>query len=221
MIVANNFIFIHKGKTGGDKFYELMNTHKVFRDSIMHQDYICGKDGRNSNSLKHNSLWWLYQQHYNIDAMKFVMGFRQLPSWLLSVTNHHFYDKYVDNPVAVRRINEQLNQGLIIKNKHNSDRLDIYNDWNWIYADNSWQDLIRLASPPTLIRQEYLLKDFNQKIAIPYYNIELTNDYNNLINAFDKTDSPFRVNDMETIYKNNPLWTKLEKELYNDKHSYC
>jgi hypothetical protein len=221
MIVANDFVYFHKGKTGGDKFYELINKHEIFRDSIIYQDYIRGKDGRNINSLKHNTLWWLKQNNYNTEFMDYVMGFRQLPSWLLSFANHHLYEPYKDTDVAIKHINKQLNKGLIIKHGDSLliEELNIYDDWNWIYADNFWQILIQLKNKPIFIRQEYLLEDFNRKIALPYYNIKLKQDDNNLINNFDKSDSPFKISNIETIYRDNPLWTKLEKELYNDKDS--
>ncbi len=218
MIVTNDFVFFHKGKTGGDKFYELINKHEIFRDSIIHQDYIRGKNGRNINALKHSSFWWLEKSNYDTDCFVYVLGLRKLSSWILSFANHHLYKLYKNTDVAIKHINKQLNKGLIIKHGSNLSvkNLDIYDDWNWIYADHFWSELTRLKKMPIFIRQEYLLKDFNQRIAIPYYDTALSNDYDNLINAFGKTDSPFTINDIETIYRNNPTWSDIERKLYND-----
>lgn len=216
MIITNDFIYFHKGKTGGDKFYNLMNSQKNFKDSIIYQNYTPDNNGRNTNQRKHGNIWQLQRQYCDINTIQCVLGFRKLSSWLLSFANHHLYNRF-KKPSDIKHINTQLNQGLIIK--HDTilpTDIDIYNDWNWIYADNVWQLLLRFNKKPEFIRQEYLLKDFNVKIAKPYYNIVLSERHNNLINNFNQSNSPFRINDMETIYKNNPFWTKLEKELYND-----
>ena len=217
MIVTNDFVFLHKGKTGGDKFYELINKHEIFRDSIIYQDYIQGKDGRNINSLKHNSFWWLERNNYNTENLDYVMGFRKLSSWILSFANHHLYNLYKDTDIAIKHINKQLNKGLIIKHGSNWSvkNLDIYDDWNWIYADHFWLELARFERMPIFIRQEYLLEDFNRKVGLPYFQTKLKQDDNNLINNFDKSDSPFKINDIETIYRNNPTWSDIERKLYD------
>ncbi len=220
MIVTNDFVYFHKGKTGGDKFYSLMNSNTCFTESIVYQNYNPGKYGRNNNWQKHNSIFDLLRLGYDIDTLRCFLGFRKLSSWLLSFANHHFYNNFKYD-CAIEHINKKLNKGLIIKHNDPSllKELNIYDDWNWIYADTIWHVLTQLTNKPTFIRQEYLLEDFNQKIAIPYYNVKLSNGYNNLINAFDKSDSPFKINDIETIYRNNPKWSDIEKELYNDENS--
>jgi len=223
MILTDNFLYIHKGKTGGDKFHQLMNINKVFISSIRYQSYWPNELGQNINPNKHYEYWASRRLLGTvIDSLDIIFSFRKLSSWLLSFANHHLYDLYIDDSVALKHINAQLNKGLIpkhfMKNRIDSG-VDIYDDWTWMFADSFWNTYHQIKVRPKFIRQEYLLKDFNNKVAIPYYNMALSEWTNTQINAFDKSDSPFKINDTETIYRNNPLWTKLEKELYNDEDS--
>lgn len=229
MILTDKFLYIHKGKTGGDKFHQLMNINKVFTDSIRYQTYWPNELGENTDPNKHHEYWAGVRLLGSIiDSVEIIFGFRKLSSWLLSFANHHLYDRYIDDSVAIGHINAQLNKGFIpkhfMRNRITSEEeeeieVDIYDDWTWMFADSFWGTYNQIKTKPKFIRQEYLLKDFNDKVAMPYYNIRLSEWTNNKINAFDKSDSPFKINDIETIYRNNPLWTKLEKELYDDQDS--
>jgi hypothetical protein len=215
MIVTNDFVFLHRGKTGGDKFTQLMNSNNVFKNSIIYQNYNPNEEQHNADPDKHHD-YFAAKKYFgeHVDSLSIILGFRKLSSWLISCANQHFLEKYTSTK-DIRHLNKQLNQGLIIKFNLLGNEYNIYDSWNWLYADNFWNVFTQINNKPSFIRQEYLLKDFNNIIAKPYYDIELSSWNNTLINKFEGT-SPFKITKkgFETMYSNNPLWTSLEKELY-------
>ena len=216
MIITRHFIFIHFGKTGGDKFFQLMN--KYYAYDILTQHYVKGDDHTNTNPEKHmqmENIRKIYAQQFNLKYLDHVVGFRKLTNWICSHNSHQLTNKYkdIDNK-KLDFVNEQSNQGKIIRSNSST---NIYDSDNWLYADNALYPALQGTICPIFIRQEKLLADFISKIAYRYYDSQNIEDNTIINSAYSEYQVTIDTDNLATIHKNNPFWSEMEERIYSDE----
>lgn len=196
MIITNEFIWLHFGKTGGDMFHYLMN--KYYKDKIVFQH-------KTTDPNKHQNITFVKQKHIK-NNIKYLMGFRKLPSWILSHNKHHLKKKYKNIGVEKYLINTTKENRLIIHSK----RTDFTPD---CVLKNIIKNLD--INDINFIRQEYLLTDSYNILGKFYgYNENILLDKETKNKNYKDFDLYLSSDEIEYLYKNNPIWASLEKQIY-------
>lgn len=192
MIITKEFIWFHLGKTGGDMFHYLMN--KYYKEHIIFQHDT--KDPR-----KHIKVPPKEYEHIK----KYVIGFRRLPSWIISHNRHKLKNecKYLSYEEIVEHTK---NNTLVFKSSFSSP--DIFLK-GYVHRD--------MIDRTSFIRQEYLLEDFT-KIIGNYLGKNKTiieEEKKTIKNSNTETKQIKLTNEEEKLlYKLNPFWSSIESVLY-------
>jgi hypothetical protein len=196
MIITNEFIWLHFGKTGGDMFHYLMN--KYYSDKIVFQH-------KTTDPNKHQNITFVKQKHIKNNT-KYLMGFRKLPSWILSHNKHHLRKKYKDIGVEKYLINATKENKLIIHSKKTDFK-----------PDDMLKDISENLNIKNInfIRQEYLLRDSYNILGTFYgYNENILLEEEMKNKNFVNFDCCLSNDDIIYLYKNNPTWASLENQIY-------
>jgi len=192
MIITKEFIWFHLGKTGGDMFHYLMN--KYYKEHIIFQHDI--KDPH-----KHVNVPPKEYEHIK----KYVMGFRRLPSWIISHNRHKLKNecKYL----SYEEVEEHTkNNRLVFPGFFSS-------------PDSFLKEYVRsdMIDRTNFIRQEYLLEDF-AKIIGRYLgkNRTIIDEEKETIKNSNKATKQITLTHKEKdlLYKSNPFWRNIESVLY-------
>lgn len=190
MIVAKDFIWLHMGKTGGNMFHYLMN--KYYQKHIIFQHSI-------DDPLKHCNYRNIPENYKTIN--NYILGFRKLPSWIISHNRHHHSSQ--DNTVLYEatKSGRLMFQGKITNN----------------IPDNMLYNFISIPTNQNIefIRQEFLLQDFVNITSKYFIKNDLILDETTRMNQNNVAPKiELTQQDIDNLYKNNPSWSSIEKQIY-------
>jgi hypothetical protein len=192
MIITKEFIWFHVGKTGGDMFHYLMN--KYYKEHIIFQHDIEDLD-------KHVTIPPREYKHIK----KYVMGFRRLPSFIIS-HNRHQLRYECKNMSYEEAVEHTKNNRLVFKGFFSS-------------PDSFLKEYVRsdMIDRTNFIRQEYLLEDFT-KITGNYMGenkIIIEEEKETIKNSNMETQQITLTHEEKNfLYKSNPFWSNIESVLY-------
>lgn len=212
MIIGNNFVWGHIPKTGGtsaEKIFDIIGENT----KIIHID-------RRKNVLKHDNFDIKQKRlKINLDQKrKRILNIRRLPIWVLSFANHKSWKiPFTRQDVLNGRVNslypldnmkvKTLEEAWRSTKVYNPDeflehfmcgRVD-----HWIRTEYLAQDTINVMANYTK-----LSKNQKDRIKKVYLN---KRSYNKNIKDWFQTKK-----EMKQIYDKNPLWSKVELEIYGN-----
>lgn len=208
MVIGQDFVWAHMGKTGGD------SVHKMF-EAISKRYIVFADDVRKPD--KHFSFT-KREADMGIDltqSRKRILNIRRLPSWALSYGYHKQHrqgvpfdkQKLLEGIVAVRKRQVALPDGSlgqetdystidqILKNQM-CERVDY-----WIRTEYLAQDFITVMS-------HFVTITWWQRLRIKW-------THRNSNSKYDKDImSHFSKEDLKKLYAACPLWAEIEKQCY-------
>lgn len=207
MVIGKKFAWAHFGKTGGDsvhRMFQVISRHVLYADPIERPE-------------KHLTFH-VNERRLGYDlthSRKRIMNIRRLPSWLLSFMNHKH--KFHSVPI----LKESYLRGAVLFERNDPDALGNGAAPNFmeVKIDKMLEDFM-CDRIDYWIRTEYLADDFimvmgrfmpinaSQKREIRKIRINVNQDYDRDIFRNFSTD------ELELIYRNCPLWTRIEREAF-------
>jgi len=192
MVIGERFAWGHLQKTAGDATLGLF---RLFPDLIVYSD------PRNVEE-KHASF---SSRAAEIDGKLLAANFRRLPDWTLSWAQHRArYSKRPDGrPVAMSSPHQMA------ENARADKRLSILTDDGRYHIDR-WIRMELLAADFTAFVSE--LTDVSEQDRERIAGFELVNalDYDHDITHW------FTPEQVQRLYRNNPLWASIEERVYGD-----
>lgn len=202
MIITEKYNYFHIPKTGGTKLRQLL-----MEFSIQHNNTLLWHGvGKNQMHIQE------VPEEYAGDKRKTLISFRKLSDLILShnafFLRWGFEKKY--DPDLWDFVKEQSISGKIYDfnptNKKIEDR--------FVTVDESYERLLKIKDA-FYIRQEYLLEDtYNFIYSICMKSDKLILSRGDRVNGNQFPQFMLSDTDKKQMYKHNPLWTNLEKELY-------
>lgn len=191
MIWTPHFVVGHIGRTGGDavKF-------------LMHATLLVGQ-GEHQELEPNLKITGLFNEdkHRPFDGSEpmRVLGIRRLPSWIMSIRNHHRVYARVD-------IGDAENCSLMTNGDDELRRFTADGAWDvshWLRCEYLRDDvcalLTKIYRERFTHRMKAVLYAAETKAAVPYNH-----------NAFDF----FNAKQMNRLYEANPRWAEVEYRLY-------
>jgi hypothetical protein len=194
MVIGHDFVWAHLGKTGGDA------TLALFR---LFPRIVLSADNPDTNA-KHATF---RARKDEIAGKRLILNIRRLDAWALSHAQHRasrgLYPDY--KPMPLSSPDEMADSSLA------DDTLSHYLDSGRIKIDR-W------------FRTEYLALDF-----LPFVSelTQVTPEERDQVLSFGMINAGrydhdlanwFTPEQRERLYKNNPLWAAIERELYDRPH---
>ena len=206
MILTDKFVWFHFGKTAGDF------TRNVFETYIPEQ--ITDSIGT-LNKNKHIRPVDFYVKNKNLSDLPAIINFRKLSTWICSYNRHHLI--HVLNKSEEIQYDlvdfcaKQTKNGLVIQNPSKICNMDI-RDWG---SADIFMDAVYLTHKFQFIRFENIQKDL-EKLIEKYFQKKIHINKNKINQNIVVPTISLTKNDIAKIYDNNPKWSKLEKEVYNE-----
>lgn len=201
MIITDKYNYFHIPKTGGTKLRELFIKYSIKSNNLLVWQ------GTGIGEMHTQKVPTEY-----FDKRQTVMGFRKLPDLILS---HNVFflrwtlEKGYDEDLWALIKGESIKGNIYDFNNKDSLIKDRFRS-----VDTAYKTLLEMKDV-SYIRQEYLLEDaysFIKSICLDCDEDILKESKRVNGNNFPQ---PMLTNkDIKNMYKNNPLWTKKEKELY-------
>jgi hypothetical protein len=197
MVISESFVWAHLPKTGGTTtlgMFKNLDVDLIFdnnSDPKKHHTYSVRKSIYDSNKASNGLL-------ESIDGKDRILGFRRLPSFLLSFYYHR--KKFSNLNIDLEDIKK-----CIIDNATCDELLVGYEPKkikHWLRAENLSGDFINVMSDYTNI---------NESVKSTLYKLrDNTNNYNRDI------FSHFTKEEIHKMYQLSPLWSEYEKEIYGN-----
>lgn len=193
MIVGESFIWVHLGKTGGKTnrmAIELIEDEKLEKIYKL-PDHHYGVEEYEKKNKK------------SIGSRRVIVGFRQLYTWIQSfhMQNHnHRSEELIDlerNGLIKKR------SGQIIR----PDELLL----RYIGSESNIENI-------TFLRVEYLEEDFLNAFEKNVFSHDKLSEICKVkVGAKDYYRTNFSSEEIKTIYDNNPIWKKIEENIYRQE----
>lgn len=203
MIITEKYNYFHIPKTGGTKLRQLLTEFSIQKNNGLIWQGV-GKEEMHLQEIP---------EEYAGDKKKTLIGFRKLSDLILS-HNAFFlrwgFEKKFD-PDLWDFVKEQTISGRIYdfnskSRKQTKDR--------FVTVDESYERLLKIKNA-FYIRQEYLLEDTYNFIQSVCINCDPSILYRgDRVNGNQFPQFMLSDKDKKQMYKDNPVWTKIEKELY-------
>lgn len=196
MVIGETFAWAHLPKTGGDA------TLLLFR---LVPELIVFADDAGTNA-KHDPF---SVREKEIEGKRRIANLRRLPSWMLSHAMHESrYWRYPDgSPFPLPTPDEIAHRTLADKKLSILTTTGRFNVDRWLRMEFLREDFLELVSELIDVTEERK----QQILAAPLANVT----------AYDHDVSNwFSPEQIERMYKNNPVWASIEKELYGSELGY-
>lgn len=191
MIWTPYFTIGHIGRTGGDSVKFIMAAVLDIADSY---------GNPTESNLKITSIYGDNKHRpFNGTEPLRVLGIRRLPSYIISIRQHHIVNARVEpwNAEFCSKLKNADNEILRITNnrKYTIDR--------WIRAEYMRDDISKLLT-------EFYKERFTTKMKAVLYNVVGKERLSYNRNIFDF----FNCKQLQLLYENNPIWAIYEEQLY-------
>jgi hypothetical protein len=192
MVIGERFAWGHLQKTAGDATLGLF---RLFPDLILYSD------PRNVEE-KHASF---ASRAAEVDGKLLAANFRRLPDWTLSWAQHRArYAKRPDGkPVAMNSPHQMVDVPRADK------RISILTDGGRYHIDR-WIRMERLAEDFTAFVSDLTNVSADDRERITTFDSVNTLDYDHDIGHW------FTPEQVQRLYRNNPLWASVEERVYGD-----
>lgn len=204
MIITERFNWLHIPKTAGSKTRSLLLTHAVGRTNNL----LYNPAENSGGAAMHTHI---IPDEFNINKRPTAMNFRRLNDLILSHNSFFLHSAFSG---------AGLKAELWERNKEHTLKGEIY-DWlntsknSYITVDQAYKKFLAMKNV-TYLRSEFLAQDicdWLQGLNIIFDEDAILKDTARINgNRFPQPNIVDR--DLSTMYNNNPLWSKLEKELY-------
>ena len=196
MIEGENFLIGHIPKTGGHALIlMLLNAGIIIKHPFKRR--------------KENKLFDGFNKHQtfeNINTKKdLLLVIRRLPNWWLSYMWHQ--SKIVTINYKLRVEKKIIGHDASYENANNRGFLFLPEQMAYTVYPDYILNLYKKSWDIKWLRMENLSKDISVYLNRKIENVLKTNTSNPPTEYWTK-------NSLETLYKNNPEWTKLEQEIY-------
>ncbi len=204
MVIGEQFVWSHLGKTGGDsvaRMFEIVGGPYLHADAIdtpLKHDTFAGRTKRMDQGE---------MEFIDLSGKKRILNIRRLPYWLLS---HGLHKRDVDdmgfdlNELAAGKVRYKTHPG----NPRTADTmLSRYSDDGevdfWIRTEHMADDFISIIGQfvPISADQEQQLRATRENVNSSYDR--------DITRWFSKSD-------LEKMYDLNPFWASIERRLYGN-----